>query len=72
MLVLFRRVNEAVVVTVGDIQIRLTVLGFQKARKAVQLGFEAPREVTIHREEIQYRVDEAKQPKGEGSNESCI
>jgi carbon storage regulator len=47
MLVLTRKVNEAIVIA-GEI--RVTVAEFQKGK--VRLGIEAPRHVTVDREEI--------------------
>ena len=55
MLVLSRKKNESVIITVGDQRIRVMVIEIRgdKAR----LGFAAPKDVTIHREEIQSEVD---------------
>ena len=47
MLVLTRRIQESIIID-GDIKI--TVLGIE--RNQVKLGFEAPDEVTIMREEL--------------------
>ncbi|MGB1189807.1 MAG: carbon storage regulator CsrA [Pseudomonadales bacterium] len=51
MLILTRKVGETLVIG-GDIEV--TVLG-QKGNQ-VRLGVEAPREVSVHRQEIQDRV----------------
>ncbi|MGB1536734.1 MAG: carbon storage regulator CsrA [Pseudomonadales bacterium] len=51
MLILTRKVGETLVIG-GDIEV--TVLG-QKGNQ-VRLGVEAPRDVSVHRQEIQDRV----------------
>jgi carbon storage regulator len=50
MLVLTRRLNQDIII--GD-DIRITIIGFD--RNQVRLGFEAPKEVRIDREEIRKR-----------------
>jgi len=58
MLILTRRVGETVVI--GD-NVDVTVLGVKGNQ--VRLGVKAPREVSVHREEIYKRIkDEAQQP----------
>lgn len=47
MLVLSRKKNEAIII---DDQIRITVIEIRGDK--VRLGIEAPREVTIHRDEV--------------------
>lgn len=56
MLVLSRRLGESVVI--GDGEIKVTVLGISD--KQVRLGIAAPKEVGVHREEVQKRIDAAK------------
>lgn len=51
MLILTRRVGEAVVI--GD-NIEITVLGVKGGQ--VRLGVKAPREVSVHRDEIVERI----------------
>jgi carbon storage regulator len=51
MLILTRRVGESV--KIGD-EVTVTVLGFKGSH--VRLGFAAPRNVAVHREEIYERV----------------
>ena len=48
MLVLSRKINESI--RIGD-DISITIVGI-KADGSVRLGFEAPRHVTVHREEV--------------------
>lgn len=50
MLVLSRRANETVVI--GD-QIKITVLG--TSGNQIRIGIDAPRELAVHREEVQRR-----------------
>ena len=58
MLILTRRVGETVVI--GD-NVDVTVLGVKGNQ--VRIGVKAPREVSVHREEIYKRIkDEAQQP----------
>ena len=51
MLVLSRRMGETLVIADN---IRLTVLGVSGGQ--VRLGIEAPREISVHREEIYERI----------------
>lgn len=53
MLILTRRIGEAIVV--GE-DVKLTVLGMSGSQ--ARLGIEAPREVSVHREEIYQRIKE--------------
>ena len=53
MLVLTRHPNQKIII--GD-DIEVTVLGM--AGKQVKLGIEAPKDVTIHREEIYNKIQE--------------
>jgi DNA (cytosine-5)-methyltransferase 1 len=55
MLILSRKKNEAVIITVGDQRIRVTLVAIRGDK--VRLGFDGPKTVTIHRTEIQERVD---------------
>ncbi len=55
MLVLSRKRNEAVLVTLGETVIRFTVVdirGGGKSGRSVRVGIEAPREIPVHREEV--------------------
>ncbi len=51
MLILTRRVGETLII--GD-DIKLTVLGVRGHQ--IRLGIDAPRDVTVHREEIYQRI----------------
>lgn len=55
MLVLSRRLGETLII--GD-DIKLTVLGI--SGKQVRLGVAAPKEVSVHREEVYERIQQEK------------
>ena len=63
MLVLTRRVGENLII--GD-NITIQVLGI--SGKQVRLGIDAPKEVSIHREEIYQRIQREKQEDNKGNN----
>lgn len=60
MLILGRRIGESIMI--GD-NIKITVLDVQGQQ--VRIGLDAPREVSVHREEIYQRIQ-----KGETKNKS--
>ena len=56
MLILTRRVGESAITTHPDgTQVEVVILGVKGNQ--VRVGFKAPKEVSVHREEIQARVD---------------
>ena len=56
MLILTRRVGETLMI--GD-EVKLTVLGVKGNQ--VRIGVDAPRDVTVHREEIYDRIKKEKE-----------
>jgi carbon storage regulator len=65
MLILTRRLNESLMI--GD-EVKITVLGVKGSQ--VRLGIEAPRDVSVHREEIFERILAEKNPNGSIENEA--
>lgn len=59
MLVTTRHPGESVIITVppGDKPQRITVKLIQVRGDRVRLGFDAPREIEVHREEVQRDID---------------
>jgi carbon storage regulator len=62
MLVLSRMVDEVIVIGDG---IRVTVVDIRGDK--VRLGIEAPREVTVHREEVYEAIQADRQPAAEAA-----
>lgn len=59
MLILTRRISESVII--GD-EVKVTVLGVKGNQ--VRLGIDAPKTVSVHREEIYQRIQQEKQGEG--------
>lgn len=55
MLILTRRISESVII--GD-NVKITVLGVKGNQ--VRLGIDAPKDVSVHREEIYQRIQQEK------------
>ena len=55
MLVLSRKKNETVIITVGHERIRVMLVDIRGDK--VRLGFSASKDITIYREEIQGEID---------------
>jgi carbon storage regulator len=66
MLVLSRRLNQAIVIA-GEV--RVTVLAITPSR--VELGVEAPREVMVDREEIHLRRRQCRIPAANDDSGEC-
>ncbi len=64
MLILTRRISESVII--GD-DVKITVLGTKGNQ--VRLGIDAPRDVSVHREEIYQRILAEEQDDTEGHSE---
>lgn len=55
MLVLSRKIDEVLIIKDGDTEIRVMVVDIRGDK--VRLGVDAPPHVTIHRIEVQKRID---------------
>lgn len=58
MLVLSRFKDESIVITTTEGRVEISIIDVRGDK--VRLGIEAPRSVTVHRKEIQQRIDNEK------------
>jgi len=65
MLILTRRVGETIII--GE-DIAVTVLGVQGNQ--VRVGVNAPKEISVHREEIYERIQQEKQAGNKAANDA--
>ncbi|WP_322521193.1 carbon storage regulator CsrA [Guyparkeria halophila] len=65
MLILTRRIGE--VLRIGD-DVAITVLGIKGNQ--VRIGIDAPKDVSVHREEIYQRIKSETEQDGEGESSS--
>ncbi len=56
MLILTRRTTEVIYIGEGENQVEVAVLGIKGNQ--VRLGIEAPKHITIHREEVRQRISD--------------
>jgi len=67
MLILTRRISESVII--GD-DVKITVLGVKGSQ--VRIGIEAPKSVSVHREEIYERIQRERGDSESGSQDESI
>ena len=65
MLILTRRIGESVMI---DSEVKITVLGVKGNQ--VRIGIDAPKHVSVHREEIYMRIQDEKGRDGPSSEQA--
>jgi len=59
MLILTRYPNESIILTTPAGRVEITLMDVRRDGR-VRLGIEAPRSITVHRKEIQAKIDQEK------------
>jgi len=66
MLILTRRIGESLII--GNQEITITILG-QKGNQ-IRIGIEAPKDVSVHREEVFMRIQDTIEDENHGKDEA--
>lgn len=62
MLVLKRYVGEKILIDGGRIVVTLVETACRNGRPFARIGIQAPHDVTVHREEVQVKIDRQESP----------